>query len=217
MSALLPPARRQVDRHARVGPTVIGGIVTFAAVEHVCALAAHQVVVTRAADEHVLARIAFQVVVTGAAVQGVVAVSAMETVVFGIADEVVSVVRTVDLLDPRERVALGVPALPRACGQVDGDVRIGVPVTCMIVTFPAVDYVRAGMAMEPVGPVVAGKLVSVWRPVDGLDAREDVALGVPAMSQARCQVDRHAGIGIAIAGAIPPFAALQGVATSPAI
>ena len=49
----------------------------------------------------------------------------------------------------RERVALGVPALSRAHGQVDGDARIGAPVPDPIVmTVAAVEPVRARAAVQ---------------------------------------------------------------------
>ena len=130
---------------------------------------------------------------------------------------VVSVVRPVDALDSGERVALGVPALPRARRQVDGDARIGAPV-------PAQSYdrrrrracprprrradgrsLRTTLAVPgcrcPLGP--GGRCrdrrheqVGVAGPLEFLDSRQAVAPGVSALlPPARRQVDRHARVG----------------------
>ena len=72
---------------------------------------------TLATGEQILTRLAVQPVVAAAAVQGVIAAVAAEPVVPVVADKMVGmVVRPRDTLDPGERVALGVPALPRARG-----------------------------------------------------------------------------------------------------
>ena len=48
-----------------------------------------------------------------------------------------------DVLDPRQRIALGVAALSRSGRQVDRHARTGIPVLCPVVTFTAVEHVRA--------------------------------------------------------------------------
>ena len=148
--AALRQARRQVDYHARIGVPVGSVIDALAAIEYIRARAAVQIVVTRTA------------------VQCVVALSAPEAVVFGVADEVVGVAGSPDLLDPRQRVALGVPALRRARGEVDRHARVGVPIVHVVVAFTAVEHVRAlaahqvvvtRAAVEPVRARVAVQLV----------------------------------------------------------
>ena len=177
------------------------------------------VIVTFAAIEHVSARVAVQLVVASAAGQRIVTLSCVEEVVPIVAGEAVGMVRCPDLLDPRQRVALGMPARRAARGQVDRYARIGaVIVGSVIVTHPAIEHVSARaalqsvvtratfqgvvavVAVEVVVPVVAGEMVSVVRPVDVLDAGERVALGVPAEPGAHGQVDGDARVGPPVVG-----------------
>ena len=169
---------------------------------------------TLATGKQIFTRAAVQPVATCPAVQRVVATVATEPVVPVVAGEMVGmVVRPRDILDAGERVALGVPALPGAHGQVDGDARIGAPVADVIVALSAVERVRTCFAMERVVPVAAGEVVSVFRPDDILDAGERVALGVPALPRARRQVDGDACIGAPVTGEIVTLTAVDGVRT----
>ena len=85
-------ARREVDRHGRVGARVVEGVLPLAAGESVRPLAAFDAIRSLLSCDPVGSRVAAQVVVMG---------------------------RAREMLEPGERVALRVPSARRSCTEVD--------------------------------------------------------------------------------------------------
>ena len=179
------------DRRRRRG--IAGGVSPFAALQHVRAAAADQQVVALAAIQRVRRR---------RAVQRVVAI------------------RTEDVLDIGQLVALGVAAMRYRAVQMDLDAlqRIlrrallaqeGRGIGNRVAPRAAVDRVRARAAVDDIVAVVAGQRVVERRSGQILDTGIGIALGIAALARARLQVRGNRDVGHFVADRVGPAAALD--------
>ena len=182
-------ARRQVDRHARVGQLIARRVCSalrlVAAVEHVRARAALQVVGSVTAQERVVALATPKVVAARSPVQYVITLLTPQDAAFrreGLrirvivpSREHVGVVGPTDAFDPPERVTLGVPARRRARRQIDRHAGIGLRVPGRVApddvthgcrtaevesaVLAAMEHIRARAAFQEVVSVTAKQAV----------------------------------------------------------
>ena len=199
-------------------------VIADAAMDRVDPGPADQPVGAVAAGERVVPRLAGERVVAAIADEGVVAELAADDVADVVAGQGVVVAGAVQVLDVGQDVARRVAAAVDAGQQVDrdrrrralviGEVRAGAAVED-IGPRPAAELVVAGAAAERIGRGGAVQPVVEVRPDEVLDAGQRVALGVAAGAGSRDEVDDDPDGGGRIVRRVDPVAAEEASAPAP--
>ena len=186
----------KIDVHPAVGVRIVRGVETFATVEQVG---------TQSADQGVIARTAAQHIVADAAGQRI------------------GKCRTVDFLDPRQRIALGIAAPADGTVKAHRHAGAGGRIIRDVTSLAAVQHVGTGTAYkgviaptarQMVGKGVAGQHVAEHRTGQIFDIAQRIALGVAAMANAAVQAHLNRRARAAIVRGIVTFAAVEHVGTA---